>query len=269
MTSFPNLEVADKKVKGLFYETSLGSIKVFVKSLPKFAHSDVRLLFDKEILLHQSLCHPNIVKLYDASMSTSEDPVMIFEFMNQGSLDTHFTNDPLSMSWERKLGIACDVARGIQCIHFNNMTHGNLLPCHVLLDENKPTKLTGLCSNEQADSQLEISAVQLNVTSCLYVAPEVILDDTQYEPPADVFAIGCIMWSLDIMNDIYSNYSAEKIEFRHIMDWISSGQFDLITREFTKDCPQWYVELAKECMRCDPSERPTIDQVIDHLENSS
>ncbi|OQR96856.1 hypothetical protein ACHHYP_13215 [Achlya hypogyna] len=264
--TFPNLTPSSTPMtRGLFYETGPGDLKVYLKTLPKYASSNVRLLFDKEIALHQQLQHANIVKLYDAVPSMEEVPVMIFEYMNEGSLESHLNGDATSFSWERKVGIVCDIAAAISFLHANDLTHGNLLPSHVLLDSAKPTKITGLCSNEQADSQLEISAVQLDVMSCLYVAPEVVLDDTSSDPPADVFALGCLMWTVDLMAEIYSTHTDKKIEFHHLMEWITSGTFDAVPREFSVDCPDWYVALAKECMLFDPSARPTIDAVLDRL----
>ncbi|KDO30496.1 serine/threonine protein kinase [Saprolegnia parasitica CBS 223.65] len=271
MVRFPSLTVEEGKLvtKGLFYETGAGNIKVYLKSLPKYAHSDVRLLFDKEIALHEQLRHPNIVKLYDASPSSSKEPIMVFEYMDEGSLDTHFGSGADSFTDDRKVRIVRDIAQAIAHLHNNDMTHGNLLPSHVLLDSVKPAKLTGLCSNEQADSQLEISAVQLNVASCFYVAPEVILDDATYEPPADVFAFGCLMWCVDIVHEIYPTNGGDVIEFRHIMDWISSGGFDDVARDFSPSCPGWYAAIAKLCMRRDPNERPTIQQVLRQLEKDA
>ncbi|KAL5126280.1 putative inactive receptor kinase [Glycine soja] len=90
-----------------------------------------------------NLKHQNILPLV-GYRSTSEEKLIIYEYQSNGSL-LNLLNDYIAgrkdFPWKMRLNIACGIARGLAFIYRKLdgeevMSHGNLKPSNILLDEN-------------------------------------------------------------------------------------------------------------------------------------
>uniref|UniRef100_A0A0R0GHM5 Protein kinase domain-containing protein n=1 Tax=Glycine max TaxID=3847 RepID=A0A0R0GHM5_SOYBN len=116
---------ADLRSEG--FCSSLYKIEEFVETLKKISN----------------LKHQNILPLV-GYRSTSEEKLIIYEYQSNGSL-LNLLNDYIAgrkdFPWKMRLNIACGIARGLAFIYRKLdgeevMSHGNLKPSNILLDEN-------------------------------------------------------------------------------------------------------------------------------------
>ncbi|RZB66974.1 putative LRR receptor-like serine/threonine-protein kinase [Glycine soja] len=119
-----------------------------------------------------NLKHQNILPLV-GYRSTSEEKLIIYEYQSNGSL-LNLLNDYIAgrkdFPWKMRLNIACGIARGLAFIYRKLdgeevMSHGNLKPSNILLDENNEPLISehGLSKfmNPNRGKSIEVSRIEL------------------------------------------------------------------------------------------------------------
>lgn len=140
--------------------------------------------------------HENIIKLYNNFQYNSTHYV-IMDFMENGSLENYMKAHRLFPSPKERKSIFRQMLSACKYCHDINIVHNDLKLSNILLDKNNDIKLYGFgwCvpwANERGE-------VELCTDYCGdfdYAAPEV-LAHTPYDPrPADIWALGVILYTL-------------------------------------------------------------------------
>ncbi|KZP09975.1 kinase-like protein, partial [Athelia psychrophila] len=108
----------------------------------------------REIAIWSRLHHPNIVPLF-GTISPGDDchvAGMVSAWMKHGNLSDYLVNQLLTV-FER-IDILCEVAAGIEYLHSQGITHGDLSGSNILINENHHACLGDFgLSSIQADSE--------------------------------------------------------------------------------------------------------------------
>jgi len=150
--------------------------------------------FRTEAMAVASLQHPNIVQIYDVGEADGK-PYFSLEYVERGSLADRFTGTPLPA---RAAGQLIEtLARAIETAHRRGIVHRDLKPANVLLTAEGVPKITdfGLAKRLDLDQGQTESGSILGTPS--YMAPEQAEGRVrEIGPPADVYALGAILYEL-------------------------------------------------------------------------
>lgn len=243
---------SDKLGEGSFSKVKLVShrshpTKLYaMKTIPKRSEKERSLIF-KEVKLHMSLDHPNIIKFEDFLEDKGE--VYIFlEFAKNGDLFTqinrhkHSNDDLLRFFYQTCLAI--------RYIHSKNIMHRDLKPENILVDEDMNIKI---CDFGWSTEYLEHISRETLCGTFEYMAPEVILRQKQTKK-TDIWALGILLYEL-----FHGNAPFRGNRMDAILEQITQNRL-----LFRKNVDPQIKDLVVRILKFYPQDRPSIDQIFEH-----
>ncbi|KAJ6797236.1 serine/threonine receptor-like kinase NFP [Iris pallida] len=113
----------------------------------------------EELSILQKVNHANLVKLAGVSTETAGGFFMVYEFVQNGSLDQWLYPPTMSsstghfLSWKQRLMIALDVANGLQYLHEHtrpSIVHGCIQTSNILLNASFKAKISNFSKAKAA-----------------------------------------------------------------------------------------------------------------------
>ncbi|KAL1544987.1 Serine/threonine protein kinase [Salvia divinorum] len=251
-------------------------VKIAVKVLNRGASSSVEEQFMAEVGTIGRTHHINLVKLYgfcyDQFMSA-----LVYEFMENGSLDRHLFSETRELEWEKLHEIAIGTAKGIAYLHEEcqqRIIHNDIKPGNVLLDSNFNPKvadfgLAKLCNRDDT---------HVSITGCRgtpgYLAPEFMLKNFPITYKCDVYSFGILLFEIvgrrrnamdrgdsESLNwfpkKVWEEY--EKGELMALVESCEIEEKDRINAERTGKVALW-------CVQDSPDAWPPMSAVVKMLE---
>jgi serine/threonine protein kinase len=139
------------------------------------------------------LQHPHIVQIYEVGEHRGL-PCFSLEYCSNGSLEKKLAGTPLAA--KEAAAVVEKLARAMHAAHEKGVVHRDLKPANILLGEDGTPKVTdfGLAKRLEAVGQTATGAVMGTPS---YMAPEQAGGKgKQVGPPADVYALGAILYEL-------------------------------------------------------------------------
>jgi len=164
-----------------------------------FALKKIRILYDedgvpgtaiREVALLKECDHPNVIRLHDV-FSNSSALYLVFEFLDMDLriyLKRHgaFTDVLLLRS------AACQCLQGVEYCHGHRVLHRDLKPQNVLIDVMQHRLKLADFGLARAFS-VPLRTYTHEVVTLWYRAPEILLGQTKYANPIDLWSLGCIV----------------------------------------------------------------------------
>jgi serine/threonine protein kinase len=146
--------------------------------------------FRREAEAVARLAHPNIVQIYEVGGHEGR-PFLALEYVGGGSLAGTLDGTPLPARRAAELVLA--LAHAVQHAHERGIVHRDLKPANVLLAEDGTPKVAdfGLAKRLGDEGHTQTGTV---VGSPSYMAPEQAAGQREVGPPADVYALGAILY---------------------------------------------------------------------------
>ncbi|GMN44423.1 hypothetical protein TIFTF001_013614 [Ficus carica] len=283
--SFSDIKKMTKDFKDKLGEGGYGSVykgklrsgrDVAVKVLGKSKSNGQE--FINEIVTIGRIYHVNVVRLIGFCAEGSKR-ALLYEFMPNGSLEKHIfpREGRTTLSYEKMSEIALGVARGIEYLHRGcdmRILHFDIKPHNILLDENFTPKVSdfGLAKLYPVDG----SIVSLTVVrgTIGYIAPELFyknIGGVSYK--ADVYSFGMLLMEMAGKRTMNTNgdNSTEAYFPSWVYDQISKGNDleigEVDVGEDEKVMVRKMVIIGLWCIQMRPSDRPSMNKVIDMLES--
>jgi serine/threonine protein kinase len=160
----------------------------------------IRHLFIEEAITLGRLRHPNIVALLDYD-TMGERPYYTMEYYahNLGdmlgeSFQVELASRPLDP--DRALDYTTQILRGLACLHHAGIVHRDVKPFNVLITEYERIKICDFGLSKLHGEEGYGGPSNLNVGSPFYAAPEQERDPDSAGPPADLFAVGVMLYRM-------------------------------------------------------------------------
>ncbi|CAL5401435.1 unnamed protein product [Camellia sinensis] len=255
--------------KGKLRSGHLVAIKVLGK--PKANGQE----FINEVATIGRIHHVNVVQLIGYCAERSKR-ALIYDFMPNGSLEKYIFSQEgyIPLSCKQMYEISLGVARGIEYLHRGcdmQILHFDIKPHNILLDGNFTPKVSdfGLAKLYSTDDSI------VNLTAARgtmgYMAPELFyknIGGISYK--ADVYSFGMLLMEMTSRKRNLTNHTSEiyfpswiYVQFKEGRD-IEMGE----TNEEEVMMVKKMIIVALWCIQMKPSDRPSMNKVVEMLEGN-
>ncbi|XP_055497075.1 cyclin-dependent kinase-like 1 [Leucoraja erinacea] len=240
----------------------------------------IRKIAMREIRMLKQLKHNNLVNLIEV-FRRKRRLHLVFEYCDHTVLD-ELNRYPKGVPDRLVKRITWQTLQAVNFCHKHNCIHRDVKPENILITKDRVIKLCDFgfarILTGPGDYYTDYVATRW------YRAPELLVGDTQYGPPVDIWAIGCLFAELLCgaplwpgKSDVDQLYLIRKtlgdLIPRH-QQVFSSNQFfsgvsipvpeNLETLEMTfENISQSALGLMKSCLYMDPADRLNCEQLLD------
>ncbi|KAF8017710.1 hypothetical protein BT93_H2798 [Corymbia citriodora subsp. variegata] len=260
---------------GTVYKGSLpNNMVVAIKKSKLVAQSQIDQFINEVIVLSQ-INNRNVVKLLGCCLEM-EVPLLVYEFINNGTLFDHIHNPNKSskLSWETRLSIASETAGVLSYLHSTASTpiiHRDVKSANILLDDNYTAKVSdfGISRLVPLD-QTELSTMVKGTLG--YLDPE-YFHTSQLTEKSDVYSFGVVLVELLTGKKAFCfNRSEEQWSLaKHYLSSLENDKLfhiveEVIANEGNNEQVRKVANLAERCLKITGKERPTMKVVATELE---
>ncbi|XP_042756055.1 G-type lectin S-receptor-like serine/threonine-protein kinase At2g19130 [Lactuca sativa] len=176
--------------KGVLHDSSI----VAVKKLESISQGEKQ--FRSEVSTIGTIQHVNLVRLR-GFCAQGNNKLLVYDYMANGSLDTHLFHGKQVLNWETRYQIALGIARGLVYLHEkcrDCIIHCDIKPENILLDAEFCPKIAdfGLAKLVGRDFSRVLTTIR---GTRGYLAPE-WLSGVAVTTKADVFSYGMMLFEL-------------------------------------------------------------------------
>jgi serine/threonine-protein kinase len=218
---------------------------------PRMAQSmRLRERFLREARAANLIRHPNVIEIHEVGQTDEGIPFLVMELCEGSTLGALLAKGPLPLV--RAIGIASQMARGLAHAHEVGVVHRDVKPANVIVidagEEAPRVKLLDLgLANVRGESSLTATGELFG--SPAYMAPEQI-DGSKAAPPADVYALGCVLFEMITGAPPFSGSSTAVL--RHHL-----GSAAPLPSTRRAGVPRAVDALVASLLEKDPERRPT------------
>ncbi|NXP93916.1 CDKL2 protein, partial [Passerina amoena] len=254
-----------------------------IVAVKKFLESDddaaVRKIALREIKLLKQLRHENLVNLLDVC-KRKKRWYLVFEFVDHTVLDD-LEDSPSGLDFERVRKYLFQIMRAIAFCHSHNIIHRDIKPENILVSQSGVVKLCDFGFARPLATSGE--AYTDYVATRWYRAPELLVGDSKYGRPVDVWAVGSLITEMLTGEPLFPGDS-DIDQLYHITKCLGNliprqqelfyknplfagmklpevKELESLEKRYPK-LPAAALELAKECLQIDPDKRPSCAQLL-------
>ena len=256
-----NYEIIKELGKGgmgivyLARQKSIGRIVALKKILDKSYGDTDRLKatlgrFRTEAEVLGRIQHPNIIQVYDYGTNEDSLPFFALEFCRGGDLHDALKNRQVEPKQAARLMLV--LANAMSAAHKAGIVHRDLKPQNVLLTEPcadintlNPNFLKiadfGLARNTDATDKLHETMENQAMGTWLYMAPEQAENAAGAGPPADIYALGVVLY--EMITGRLPLVGKTTTEMKRLLTDVDPQPI----AAFSRNCP---ADLETICLKC-------------------
>jgi formylglycine-generating enzyme required for sulfatase activity len=210
--------------------------------------------FDRERRLLASLAEADgFVPLLDAGASP-QGPYIVMPFVGGGSLRDRLRHGPMPV--EAAIDLTKQLGRALGVAHERGIVHRDLKPENILFTAEGTPLVTdlGLAKHFRSGDPGVTASVALSKTGDMrgtvgYMAPEQLDRAKDAGPPADVFALGAILYECLAGRPAFDGDNVHTVLAK-----VSTGSYESL-RSVRSDIPRWLGRVVVRTLRTDPAAR--------------
>ncbi|XP_047412966.1 cyclin-dependent kinase-like 3 [Sciurus carolinensis] len=253
------------------------AIKIFYEKPEK----SINKIATREIKFLKQFRHENLVNLIEVFRQKKKIH-LVFEFIDHTVLDElqHYCH---GLENKRLRKYLFQILRAIEYLHNNNIIHRDIKPENILVSQSGITKLCdfGFARTLAAPGDIYTDYVATR----WYRAPELVLKDTSYGKPVDIWALGCMIIEMATGNPYLPSSSdldlLHKIVLKvgsltpHLQNIFSKSPIFagvvLPQVQHPKNARKKYpklngllADIVHACLQIDPAERISSTDLLNH-----
>nr|KYP74421.1 Serine/threonine-protein kinase CTR1 [Cajanus cajan] len=241
---------------GEVYQADWNGTEVAVKKFLDQDFSGAALSeFKREVRIMRRLRHPNIV-LFMGAVTRPPNLSIISEYLPRGSLYRILHRPNCLIDEKRRIKMAQDVARGMNCLHTSSPTivHRDLKSPNLLVDKNWNVKVCDFGLSRLKHNTFLSSKSTAGTPE--WMAPEVLRNEPSNEK-CDVYSFGVILWELATLKLPWSGMNPMQV--------VGAVGFQNRRLDIPKEVDPIVARIIWECWQQDPNLRPSFGQLTSAL----
>nr|XP_040253194.1 L-type lectin-domain containing receptor kinase I.9 [Aegilops tauschii subsp. strangulata] len=260
--------------KGVLRKGIIVSVKRMYVNLHRLRDDDK--LFDREFNSLRKVNHRNVVRFlgfcsntYQTSIQEAgseginlanvRERLLCFEYISNGSLDKHITDELRGLEWETRYDIIIGICKGLRYLHKEkNIVHMDLKPANILLDGTYMVPKITDFGLSRSNKNSHTTGLRFGTRG--YVAPE-YENAGKISSKSDVYSLGVIIFELLTGSMGVPDENNVLRRWRH--RWNKPPtllQYQQVTR-----C----IKTAVHCRQQEPGCRPSVSEIISFLSEST
>ncbi|XP_060192628.1 lysM domain receptor-like kinase 4 [Lycium barbarum] len=234
----------------------------------------------KEINLLSKINHFNLISLSGICFHDGHWH-LVYEYAANGALSDwicHDDGDQRSLNWTQRVQISLDVATGLNYLHSYTSpphVHKDLNGSNILLDGDLRAKIANFGLARSADGQEGEFALTRHIIGTQgYMAPE-YLENGLVSPKLDVYAFGVLLLEILTGKEVSALYEGSNTHLAEVLIPVlhdedakeNLGNFidPSLQGKYPAELAIAMVRLIDNCIRKDPSRRPSTDEIVQSL----
>ncbi|KAJ9140409.1 hypothetical protein P3X46_031062 [Hevea brasiliensis] len=231
-------------------------------------------VFERELEILGSIKHINLVNLR-GYCRLPMSKLLIYDYLAMGSLDDilHECGREQPLNWSARLRIALGSARGLAYLHHDcspKIVHRDIKSSNILLDENLEPHVSDFgLAKLLVDEDAHVTTVVAGTFG--YLAPEYLQSGRATEK-SDVYSFGVLL--LEIVTGKRPTDPAFVNRGLNVVGWMNTllkenRMEDVVDKRCTDadmETVEAILEIAARCTDANPDFRPTMNQVLQLLE---
>lgn len=148
--------------------------------------------FVRESKAVSMLSHPNVVSVYDVSV-TSDEKYIVLEYA-EGITLKEYLKEHGPLAPDEAIRITVQILSGLQHAHSRGIIHRDIKPQNIIIAPDRSIKLTdfGIAKIHNSDT---ISKPDKAIGSVHYISPEQA-SGSQVDAPSDLYSVGIILYEM-------------------------------------------------------------------------
>lgn len=257
--------------------TANGEICAIKKMKTKFKSWE-ECLGLREIKSLRKLSHANIVKLKEA-FRVNDELHLVFEYMEE-NLYQLIKDKPSPLPESQIKSITQQIVMGLEYMHKHGFFHRDLKPENLMVTKDL-CKITDFGLAREIRSRPPFTEY---VSTRWYRAPEIVLRSANYNSPVDIFALGCIMCELYMLQPLApgNNEIDQMTKLCSVLGTPTMQQWPegyrlaskmnfrfpqctgISLRELMPSASHEAIDLISKMLAWDPAKRPTAAECLEH-----
>uniref|UniRef100_A0A0D9VPT3 non-specific serine/threonine protein kinase n=1 Tax=Leersia perrieri TaxID=77586 RepID=A0A0D9VPT3_9ORYZ len=241
---------------GEVYRADWNGTEVAVKKfLDQDFYGDALDEFRSEVRIMRRLRHPNIV-LFMGAVTRPPNLSIVSEYLPRGSLYKILHRPNCQIDEKRRIKMALDVAKGMNCLHISvpTIVHRDLKSPNLLVDNNWNVKVCDFGLSRLKHSTFLSSKSTAGTPE--WMAPEVLRNEQSNEK-CDVYSFGVILWELATLRMPWSGMNPMQV--------VGAVGFQDKRLDIPKEIDPLVARIIWECWQKDPNLRPSFSQLTSAL----
>ncbi|KAL5217412.1 hypothetical protein ABZP36_018096 [Zizania latifolia] len=241
---------------GEVYRADWNGTEVAVKKfLDQDFYGDALDEFRSEVRIMRRLRHPNIV-LFMGAVTRPPNLSIVSEYLPRGSLYKILHRPNCQIDEKRRIKMALDVAKGMNCLHTSvpTIVHRDLKSPNLLVDNNWNVKVCDFGLSRLKHSTFLSSKSTAGTPE--WMAPEVLRNEQSNEK-CDVYSFGVILWELATLRMPWSGMNPMQV--------VGAVGFQDKRLDIPKELDPLVARIIWECWQKDPNLRPSFAQLTNAL----
>ncbi|POG68733.1 kinase-like domain-containing protein [Rhizophagus irregularis DAOM 181602=DAOM 197198] len=199
----------------------------------------------------------NLIHVYGVTRGLNGNYGIVMQYASEGSLDSFLKNNWRYISWEIKLGILKDIARGLKNLHDAGLIHGDLHCNNIMITRDRVNySITAYIGDFGFTRSEERYTNRTQIVGVIpFIAPEV-LAGKKYTKKADIFSFGVLMYQI-VCNK--KPFFDQNHNFR-----LARSIYEGLRPQFNRDLmPICYETLMRNCWNYCQRSRPKSEKLYE------